>query len=47
MYWETKIPVTHVIAIFTLLWWSGTKSAREAWRAAVHGVTKSQTQLSD
>ena len=22
-------------------------SCREAWRAAVHGVTKSQTQLSD
>ena len=23
------------------------KAYREAWRAAVHGVTKSQTQLSD
>ena len=25
----------------------GTVKDREAWRAAVHGVTKSQTQLSE
>ena len=47
MYWEGKIPVTHFIAIFTLLWWPGTKSSREAWHAAVHGVAKSQTQLGE
>ena len=27
MHWETKIPVTHFIAIFTLFQWSGTKPA--------------------
>ena len=31
------------------LWeiWEGYVKDREAWRAAVHGVTKSWTQLSD
>ena len=38
---------THLNLVNSRSWWCDVGDAREAWRAVVHGVTKSRTCLSD
>ena len=47
MRWLDGITDLMDVSLSELREWTGMVMDREAWRAAIHGVTKSRTQLSD